>query len=255
VGAAITREGEIVATGFNEAPKAHGGTYWANEDMDARDFQLGKDVNTVRKRQMVVDIVRRLRDNELLADNAITDVDIESKLLDGRDAPLKKSQIMDTLEYGRAVHAEMAAITSASRSGNQLKGAALYCTTFPCHNCSKHIVASGIDRVFYLEPYGKSFTDELYPDSVRIDDSNLGGDMVSFRQFIGITPRRYRELFAKEKLKDDKGDVIPWDKATCQPVFRKLDQGHIDREVLFQKDIFDNLQDEARAFLGIPNPA
>ncbi|MDN3612645.1 hypothetical protein QWZ16_23945 [Vibrio ostreicida] len=26
---------------------------------------------------------------------------------------------------------------------------------FPCHNCAKHIVASGIKRVVYVEPYPK----------------------------------------------------------------------------------------------------
>lgn len=251
VGAAIASEGEIVATGFNEAPKAHGGTYWANEGQDGRDFALGRDANTVRKRQMVTDIVRRLRDNNQLADNSISEAQIEAEFLDAKDAPLKKSQIMDTLEYGRAVHAEMAAITAASRMGRPVKDATLYCTTFPCHNCSKHIVASGISKVFYLEPYGKSFTDELYPDSVKIDDSSERGDLVAFKQFIGITPNRYKEIFAKEKLKDEKGNVVAWNRVSCQPVFEKLDQGHFVREVLFQKFFSDKLNDKAKEFLGL----
>ncbi|WP_367397129.1 anti-phage dCTP deaminase [Ruegeria atlantica] len=252
VGAAIANDGEVLATGFNEAPKAHGGTYWANEGLDGRDFAIGRDANTVRKRQMVTDIVRRLRDDGRLADNEITDAQIEAELIDGTDAPLKKSQIMDTLEYGRAVHAEMAALTTASRIGRSVYEATLYCTTFPCHNCSKHIVASGITRVFYLEPYGKSFTDELYPDSVLIDHSDKKKSVVSFQQFVGITPNRYRELFAKEKLKDAKGNIIPWRKASCQPVFEKLDQGHIAREVMFQKFLSENMDLDAKSYLGIP---
>jgi len=252
VGAAIAGDGEIIATGFNEAPKAGGGTYWANEGSDGRDFALGRDVNTVRKRQMVTDIVRRLRDNERLSDNSIADARIEAELIDAVDAPLKKSQIMDTLEYGRAVHAEMAAITSAARTGRKLDGATLFCTTFPCHNCSKHIVAAGIDRVLYLEPYGKSFTDELYPDSVRIDQSDNDESVVEFCQFIGITPNRYREIFAKEKLKDDRGNVILWNRENCQPVFEKIDQGHITREVLFQKFMSENILPAGKEYLGLP---
>ncbi|MGM0740151.1 MAG: anti-phage dCTP deaminase [Pseudomonadota bacterium] len=251
VGAVIAHNGEIVTTGFNEAPKALGGTYWAGDGSDGRDMARGKDVNTVRKRQMVADIVKRLRDAELLKDNDVLDSDIEERFLDGKDAPLVKSQIMDTLEYGRAVHAEMAALSAASRLGAAVESAVLYCTTFPCHNCSKHIVASGISKVIYLEPYGKSFADELYPDSISVDNSGEGEKCVSFHQFIGITPNRYRQLFAKEKLKDEKGSVIPWQRDGSQPVFETLDQGHIDREILFQKHLADSLTDDQGIYLGL----
>lgn len=254
VGATIALDGEILTTGFNEAPRAHGGTYWANEGTDGRDFALGRDPNTVRKRQMVIDIVKRLKENQLLSDNSITDFEIEKKFIDANGAPLKKSQIMDTLEYGRAVHAEMSALTSAARIGRSVKRATLYCTTFPCHNCSKHIVASGIERVLYLEPYSKSFTDELFPESVVIDESTSKETHVKFEQFIGITSNRYKELFSKEKLKlkNDQGHVIPWDRTFCQPVFNKLDQSHIQRELLFQKVVQASLTDDIRSYLGIP---
>ena len=32
----------------------------------------------------------------------------------------------------------------------------MYMTTFPCHNCAKHIIASGIINVYYIEPYAES---------------------------------------------------------------------------------------------------
>lgn len=251
VGAAIGKDGEIVATGFNEAPKAFGGTYWAQEDFDARDVALGSDANTVRKRQMVADVVKRLRDAGELKNNEIKDHEIEAYYIDSSEASLKKSQIMDTLEYGRAVHAEMAAISSAARIGVSVKGGILYCTTFPCHNCSKHIVASGINSVYYLEPYAKSFADDLYPDSIEIDKAKKDSNLVQFQQFTGITPNRFKDLFFKEKLKDSRGHVIAWDKGKSQPILGKLDQGHIDREIVFQKSLRERLSDEQAKYLGL----
>lgn len=250
VGAAVERDGEILAVGYNEAPKAQGGTYWAEDGLDARDVALGKDANTVRKRQMVADIVRRLRDSGALRDGEIADHEIEAKFIDG-DGPLKKSQIMDTLEYGRAVHAEMAVISSLARKGVAVQGGSLYCTTFPCHNCAKHIVASGIKNVYYLEPYEKSFADDLYPDSIAIDSSLDDQELVKFNQFIGITPNRFSQLFAKEKLKDEKGYVIEWSKKSAQPILGKLDQNHIDREVVFQRALLDSIDPNFTSYLGL----
>lgn len=251
VGSAIEVDGEIAAVGFNEAPKAHGGTYWAEEGLDARDVALGQDINTVRKRQMVAEIVQILRDTGQLKDNNINDTEIEERYIDGENAPLKKSQIMDTLEYGRAVHAEMAALTSASRSSIKVSGGRLFCTTFPCHNCAKHIVASGIKTVYYLEPYAKSYASELYPDSIEIDQLKCDSEKVTFTQFVGITPIRFRSIFSKNKIKNSKGTVHEWDPRTAQPTLEKLDQAHISREVFFQKELFDGLSVEERTYLGI----
>lgn len=52
-----------------------------------------------------------------------------------------------------AVHAEANAIVYAARYGTRLEGTDIYCTHFPCPNCAKLIVNSGIQRVFYLTPY------------------------------------------------------------------------------------------------------
>lgn len=251
VGAAIFKSGEVVSTGFNEAPKEGGGTYWTGESKDGRDLARGKDINTVRKRQMVTDIVKLLRDNKLLGDNSIHDHDLEKFYIDNPDAPLRKSQIMDTLEYGRAVHAEMSALSTAARLGLGTSDGILYCTTFPCHNCAKHIVAAGIREVFYLEPYGKSFTDELYPDSINIDASSPCKSSVQFKQFVGITPSRYSEIFSKAKLKDHRGDVKKWDRSNCQPTFGEILQTHTDKEVTFQKAFRNRLSDEVAEYLGL----
>jgi deoxycytidylate deaminase len=53
VGAALTtREGDLIAVGMNEVPKAHGGHYWAGDENDAREFRSGKDQNA--KAQQVI---------------------------------------------------------------------------------------------------------------------------------------------------------------------------------------------------------
>src|SRR5690554_7068769 len=44
----------------------------------------------------------------------------------------------------------LSAISDAARNGLKIKEAVLYCTTFPCHICAKHIIAAGIRRVVYI---------------------------------------------------------------------------------------------------------
>lgn len=51
------------------------------------------------------------------------------------------------------VHAEQNAIAWAAREGIRIKGATLYCTHEPCHDCTKSIIASGISRIVYSIPY------------------------------------------------------------------------------------------------------
>lgn len=250
VGAAISRDSDIISTGYNEAPKSQGGTYWPEDGEDGRDVALGKDPNTIRKRQMLIEVVQRLARSGELKRNFEDDLAIAEAFIDAKDSPLEKAQILDTLEYGRAVHAEMAAISTAARLGLSLAGSSLYCTTFPCHNCSKHIVATGVSEVFYLEPYAKSFADDLYPDSISIDQKKPDKDKVVFKQFVGITPQRYKSLFSKSKLKDKSGHVKVWNADTAQPIIEKLDQGHTSREALYQKTIASTVANDGRYLLN-----
>src|ERR1035441_9924393 len=74
---------------------------------------------------------------------------------------LKNSGLFDMTEYGRAVHAEMDALLTCARSGISPRNGTLYTTTFPCHNCTRHLVAAGIRRVVYIEPYPKSKATKL----------------------------------------------------------------------------------------------
>lgn len=193
VGAAIfLSSGEIAALGSNEVPKAGGGTYWCDDPHDAREYTLGHDSNDVRKNELMDEVL-----NILFPDGNNIPMDIKKSL--------QKSQFMDALEYGRIIHAEMSAISDAARLGIKVQGGTIFCTTFPCHMCSKHIVSAGLKRVVFLEPYPKSLTSDLHPDSVSIEGTSRGGfsrfDAVEFVPFFGITPRRYREFFARTKRK------------------------------------------------------
>lgn len=112
--------------------------------------------------------------------------------------PLASARIFNLIEFGRTVHAEMAAITDASRRGVSTQDATIYVTTFPCHECARNIVAAGITRLVFVEPYAKSMTKELYDMSIlnRTDKSDPPDSKVTFEPFLGISPRRFDELFS-----------------------------------------------------------
>jgi deoxycytidylate deaminase len=209
VGAAIfTSRGEILSLGSNEVPKAGGGTYWPDDDVDDRDFKRGGDGNEEKKRFVLMEVATALgveaKIDELLANPKI-----------------KNSQLMDVLEYGRTVHAEMSAICDAARLGICIKGAVL-CTTFPCHLCAKHIIDAGISEVIFLEPYPKSRAANLHSDSVQVEGSDRGRynlfPSVKFVHFHGITPRRYRELFERGRRKDAEGKFVAYVNYASAPI-------------------------------------
>lgn len=219
VGAAIfDNKRKIVALGSNEVPKAGGGTYWVNNKTDGRDQKRGYDINTIRKRSLVIDIVNILKENGKITEDldSISEEELSERLLAPSDGILRNAKILDILEYGRALHAEMNAITDAARNNVSTQNTVLFVTTFPCHNCAKHIVGAGIKQVFYLEPYPKSEVSSLYPDSIQIDPSAKNKEKISFKQFCGVTKRRFH-YFAKDKLKDASGKIKPWNEigATC----------------------------------------
>jgi deoxycytidylate deaminase len=206
VGAAIFSDsGELITQGCNEVPKANGGTYW--EEPDFRDIKKGHDPNEKLKREILRDLVERLRKADMLSDelkglnddNVIVDR-LTSKDTGGKKGVLSEAMIMDLTEYGRVVHAEMGAICDAARLGRSVRGATLYVTTFPCHNCTKHILSSGIKRVVYVEPYPKSKAKDLHEDEIEFETSN-DPLKVSFVPFMGISPFRYRDIFQKRKRK------------------------------------------------------
>lgn len=206
--AAFSSDGEIVTQGCNEVPKATGGTYWDGEEPDFRDVRLGHDPNDVLKKDVIRDLLEKLCTGGLLnvedKGKVASDQFVEQLL--GRGAAsseffgcLKGSQINDLTEYGRVVHAEMSVVCDSARLGKSLKGCTLYVTTFPCHNCTKHIIASGVSKVVYLEPYPKSRAKQLHSNEIEIEKPS--SNKVSFQPFLGISPFRYRDIFEKSSRK------------------------------------------------------
>lgn len=100
----------------------------------------------------------------------------------------------------------MDAITSLARLGNGgFSDKVLYTTTFPCHNCARHIVAVGITKVVYIEPYEKSLALELHDDAIT--EVNEHGKVI-FESFEGVSPRRYQKFFfSTDERKDSFGNA------------------------------------------------
>ena len=146
VGAAIFRNsGELLSMGCNEVPKFGGGTYWTEDGESHRDYDEGQDSNHLRKMELLHDLLKRLDKNGYISDSlkSIGDTNAQVMAL-WENQEFSDALMFDILEFGRMIHAEMSAITDAARLGHSVDKCTLYCTTFPCHMCTKHIVASGI---------------------------------------------------------------------------------------------------------------
>jgi cytidine deaminase len=220
VGAVIVHEGsnpsrpdlDIIATGLNEVPRAGGGYYWHGSSPDNRDQALTDrnepDRAQAIKRFALTEIVERLKEQKWLTP------DLEKQHgydLARRLYPLLKgTQFMDIGEFMRPVHAEMAALIDAARRGVAVQGKTMYVTTFPCHNCAKHIIAAGIRRVVYLEPYPKSRAELLHREELNMDaaDGKATDDRVAFGGFTGVAPRQYARLYGMSARGEKNGEQL-----------------------------------------------
>ena len=220
VGAAIsTEDGDVIAIGCNDVPKAGGGLYWTGNDPDARDFRQGFDSAARFRDKIIGELTAKLlgvgwsppagcpREPKPLAEWM------------ARGDVFRGTRLQNLLEYGRAVHAEMAAITDAARRGISVKNGTLYSTTFPCHLCARHIVSSGILRVVYIEPYPKSLAEELYSDSLTVDAEEPLETKAAFEPFVGISPGFYELAFRLQpgSRKDLRGNAKDWVPIIAEP--------------------------------------
>lgn len=221
VGAIIARDQQIVATGANDTPKFGGGQYWAVVDPetgevkdaeDGKDYTREQDSNKAAQKEIIDEIANAL----------ITDALIDEGKRQKLGELLGRSKISDLTEFGRVVHAEMEALLSCARIGVSTLGTSLYCTTFPCHNCAKHIIDAGVNRVVYVEPYPKSRALDLHSEAISLKaspDSQIEEARVTFEPFTGVGARRFLDLFSmslgggsKLKRKDKLGKTVEWTK-------------------------------------------
>ncbi|WP_437574848.1 anti-phage dCTP deaminase [Sorangium sp. So ce887] len=247
VGAAIaTLEGDIVSVGTNEVAKAFGGQYWAEDEHDQRDHKRELDSNAEMTRNILADLFARLRYRgwlkQELAEQSLDGLlsRAEQDLLkampsnvvedEGIPSLAESARVKHVIEFIRAVHAEMAALMSAARRGVAVDECVLYSTTFPCHECAKHIVVAGVRKVVFIEPYPKSKVADLYGDSIAVDG---GGDSkrVSFQPFVGVAPRRYVELFTAPERKKN-GSWVNWEmvRREQEPRLGGPIQSYVERE-------------------------
>ncbi len=190
VGAAVTdKDGQILGVGWNDVPKFGGGLYGATEEKkktDQRCMNLdgGTCFNDREKKQIARTAVKALQKAGILSE-ADTEKAVDT---------IFKSKVKDLIEFSRAVHAELHAIIHASQEcGTQMRGGKLYCTTYPCHSCARHIIASGLSEVFYIEPYRKSLATSLHGDAIT-EATDVAGK-VKLIPYEGVAPRRFVELF------------------------------------------------------------
>lgn len=234
VGAVIMNEhSDIVSSGANDVPRFDGGLYWPGQK-DQRDFMRGFDSNDAQKQEIISDVITRLLTSKKGKQS--------KRALSAAAARLKGSRIMDVTEYGRAVHAEMEAILQAARNGARIRHATLFTTTYPCHNCAKHIVAAGIREVVYVEPYPKSYATKLHDDSIDSIGKDAP-DKVKFRQFVGVGPRRFFDLFSVDLSSGRKirrkvsGKLVKWQRAQAELRVPMTPLSYLDSEQLLVTEL------------------
>lgn len=225
VGAAIySSAGDLLGKGSNDVPKKGGGLYCAEDgDIDNRCYKYGGKIchNDDRKKNLYQSVV-----TNLVADGHMK----KPKDYSATVRSLKKTDIKGLIEYSRAVHAEMDAIISVARAGRGgIVGSTLYCTTFPCHSCARHIVASGISRVVYIEPYPKSLATVLHKDAISVRENDRDSHVV-FLQYQGVAPKNMIRLFKQHSDRKNDGKAIERERGTSAPVSRSPLDGFATRE-------------------------
>ncbi len=86
------------------------------------------------------------------------------------------------LDKCRSLHAEETTILKVA--DHQINGSILYSTTFPCLQCAKRILHTGIKQVVYVDPYPEE-------ESIKM----LEGGGVKTKKFEGVKAQAYYKLF------------------------------------------------------------
>jgi len=193
VGAAVTdTDGEVLAVGWNDVPKAFGGLYQTDREKDPqgeKDLRCynkdgGKCFNDEEKKLLAEALVESLGEDVISGDKVTAAI---RNILSDR-------KLQGLIEFSRAIHAEMHAIINAMKiGGNKVQGGSIFVTTYPCHGCARHIIASGIENVYYIEPYRKSLATKLHGDAITENESEK--NLVRLLPFEGVAPSRYLSIF------------------------------------------------------------
>lgn len=232
VGAALSNEnGQIISIGSNDVPKFGGGTYLEGAKLDCRcafwkwkgaDGKEFVGCHNTRHKQFIAEEIKQAVKDHLISklpsitskhdgtDNTLLIKAMDECITAGM-ADFSIPRVKDLVEYSRSIHAEMDALFSAARQGISTKNTTLYCTTFPCHNCARHMVTAGVKKVLYVEPYVKSLALDLHSDSIGTKDiQNLEQQTkMVVLPFTGVGPRMYEDHFIKSaELKDERDNFV-----------------------------------------------
>ncbi len=222
VGASITDEsGELISTGWNDVPKFGGNLYRENVPNDMRCKIKGYCSNDTQKDILVNKVIESIRkDDDLKSILHDKEGEVSLEIINNLKTSLRKSKIKDLIEFSRSVHAEMHAIIAGSQmSGSKMINGKLFCTTYPCHNCARHIIVAGIKEVYYIEPYVKSLCLTLHEDAITEDEKSSG--KVRILVFDGVAPRNYLTFFTNFVERKKNGKLIPIDFETIKPKISK----------------------------------
>jgi deoxycytidylate deaminase len=197
VGATITdKKGTPLAQGWNDVPKCFGNVYRDSDEEPKRCKELGYCSNVKHRDEIYENIIKEI--DKILpkeSSDQIMRVNSKSELAKSIEGILRKSDFKNIIEYSRSIHAEMNAIIIGSQlTGDKMIGGNLYCTTYPCHNCARHIVLAGIKNIYYIEPYKKSLCLTLHKDSLTEDENDE--TKVRILLYDGVAPRRYLDFFS-----------------------------------------------------------
>ena len=95
----------------------------------------------------------------------------------------KKGDFLDT-KYPYIVHAELNAILGYNNDKSLLKGAKIYTTLFPCNNCMKAIIQSGITEVIYLDNHSFRCNEDIAARyMVRVHNQNTNYPPITLRAY------------------------------------------------------------------------
>ena len=103
----------------------------------------------------------------------------DEKMPWGREGGFKETK------YAYVVHAELNAILNSPRS---LKDCTLYVSLFPCNECAKAIVQSGIKKIYY-ESDKYCGTDGNIVSKKILDDSGVEYEQLPFELEVSINKR------------------------------------------------------------------
>lgn len=205
VGAAIIdKNGLLLSTGWNDVPKFGGNLYNSSDTNDHRCVRNEFCTMVTHKNEIISTIGVKV--DELIQELGVSE---ELNLSEKIGEIISKSKFKNIIEYSRSIHAEMHAIIMGSQlTGDKMVGGSLYCTTYPCHNCARHIILAGIKNIYYIEPYKKSLGIKLHGDALTHDESDE--EKVRILLFDGVAPRRYLNFFSmsNDSRKNNKGELI-----------------------------------------------